>query len=93
MVTRGTGDYTEALAMMSAARAIERKTFQLPTTSRTYEIISKVNALKGNKEYEMAKEAEAKQEKDQTMNDLKRGIMPGMLDNFKKELVEEEGND
>lgn len=89
MVTKGTGDFDEAIAFMNAARKIERKTFSLPTSSRTYEIISKVNALKGNKEAEMEKEKIAEAEKQKSLNDMKQGIMPGMLDHFKKDLVEE----
>ncbi len=89
MVTKGTGNYTQAIEFMDAARKIERKTFQLPTSSRTYEIISKINALKGNKEAEMEKEKEEQAAKQKSLDDLKKGIMPGMLDNFKKDLVEE----
>ncbi len=48
---------------MDAARILERKRFALPTTSRTYEIISSIHKRKGDKEAQMKKEEEAEAEK------------------------------
>jgi tetratricopeptide (TPR) repeat protein len=88
IVAKGTGNYEEAHQLMDAARKIERKVYQLPTSSRTYEIISKINALKGNKEAEMAKDELAQKAKQKEVDNIKNGIMPGMDVTFKKEMLE-----
>lgn len=93
IITRGDGNHKDAHRLMDAARAVEGKRFQLPTTNRTYEIIAMINKRKGTMEEQMAKEAAAKAAKDAEAAQLKSGVMPSMLDNFKRDKVQESEDD
>lgn len=56
------GDRAQAHALMDAARTFERKTFSLPSSSRTYEIIAKINSRRGDRTAELERERKAEED-------------------------------
>jgi hypothetical protein len=66
----------QAQALIDTARQIEGKKFETVTFTRTCEIISRINRLKGDKLKQLKDDDEVEQERMTKKEMLRKGIMP-----------------